>query len=171
MDLPNLIYKFFSPQSISCKIFPRSSLLPICNIQRLRWKIYKTSFKWGLSCRSVDCFFVRKLYIYRIFIPGLHILLVLSPQKLYQSSVDYFYLPICLWMGFCRYIQICVHILPLCSPECTKKSCIHVWNDAPWYPKFHPDLSKEQVYCFFPADGLFTWHQNTHLIEPVNYHE
>ena len=126
MDLPDLLYNFFNPQSISCKIFSHSSLLPICNIQRWRWQISKTSLKWGLSCRSVGCFVIRMLYIYQIFIPDLRMLLILSPQKLHQSPVDYFCLPICLWMECCRSLQLCVHILPKCSPKCTNKSCVPI---------------------------------------------
>ena len=68
MDLLDLLYKIFSPQSISGNIFPHTFLFLICNIQRWRWKISKTSLKWGLSSRSVDFFVVRLLYIYHIFI-------------------------------------------------------------------------------------------------------
>lgn len=171
MDITDLLSKFFNTQSISCNVFLHSSLLPIWNIQKWKWKISKKSFKWGLSYWSVDHSVIRMLCRYQCFIPSLWVLLVVTPQKLHQIHVDYFCLSICLWMECCRSLQLCVHLFPQCSPECTQKSCIIVSNDAPWYPKVYPDLSKEQVCCFLSTDGLFTWHKNTHLAKLVNYHE
>jgi hypothetical protein len=48
-------------------------------------------------------------------------LLIVAPQKMNQSLVDYFFLPICVWMECCRPLEISVHILPQCSLEVIEK--------------------------------------------------
>ena len=78
--------------------------------------------------------------------------------------------PIYMWMECCRYLQISVNILPKCSLKGTNKFGIHVYkDDAPWYPKFHPNIFKEHVCCFMSFDGIFTRHKNAHLVEHVKY--
>lgn len=158
MDLPDLLYQIFNLQRKFSKVFLHSSLLAIWNFQIWRWKISKNNFKWGLSCRSVDYYVIRMLYIYQIFILGIWMLLVANLQKLHQIPMDYLCLSICLWMECCRSLQLHIHILPQCSSKCIGKSSIPIRHDAPWYPKVYPDLSKEQVWCFFSIDHLFTGH-------------
>jgi hypothetical protein len=94
-------------------------------------------------------------------------LLIVTPQNLHQSLVDYFYL----WMECCKSLQLTLHLLPKCSPKGTKKSYIPISDDSPWYLKVHPDLFKEHVYCILSFDGLFTRHKNAHLAKPINYHK
>jgi hypothetical protein len=72
-------------------------------------------------------------------------------------------------MECCRPLQLSVHIIPQCSKKYTKKSGILVPDDAPWYPKVHPDIFKELVCFFLSADGIFTRHLKEHFFEPVNY--
>jgi hypothetical protein len=99
MDLPNIFNKFITFNASPMM----SSLTPPCfhidNIQGKRWKIPKASFKRGLTSRSMDYSIIRVLNVDHIFIPGLWMLLIVTPQKLNQSLVDYFCLPICLVDG------------------------------------------------------------------------
>jgi hypothetical protein len=116
-------------------------MLSIYNIWGRRWKIPKESFKTKLIGRSMDHFIVWVLNLGLIFILGLQILMIVTPQKLYQILVDYMFLSIYLWMEFCRYLQLSDHILSNCSPKFIEKYCIHVRDDSPWYQKMHPNLS------------------------------
>jgi len=145
----------------------RSSLTPPCcpinNIQGRRWKIPKENFKWGLTSKSVDCFFLGVLNVDYIFIPSLQMLLIVSPQNLHQSPPNYFCLSICLWMECCRSLQLSVHLLPKCSPKGTNKYGISIWDYSPWYPKAHPNLFKDHDWGVFSLDGVFTSHENAGL--------
>jgi hypothetical protein len=76
--------KFSSFNASPCDVFPHSSLFSINNIQGKRWKISKASFKRGLTSRSMDYSVIRVLNVDHIFIPGLWMLLIVTPQKLYQ---------------------------------------------------------------------------------------
>ena len=98
-------------------------------------------------------------------------LFIVTPQKMQQIHVFYFFLHICLWMESCRPLKLSVHLLSQFSPKYTKKYCIPIWDDAPWYLKVHLDFLKEQVYFFLSLDGIFTRHENAHFVEPINYHK
>lgn len=168
MDFPNLLNSFFSPQGDPYKILPHSSLFPIWNIQRWRWKISKTIFIWGLTSRSVDFSIIRVLYIDYIFIPSLQMLLIITPWKSHQILLDYFSFPIYLWMECCRPLQLHVHILPQYSEKFIEEPCVPIWNMLLGIPKC-THTSKNQVFCFFPIDGVFIGHSNTHHVELINY--
>ena len=114
MDLPNLFKKLLHFQCFSCDVFLDSSLLSIDNIQGWRWKIPKESFKKGLASRIMDCYVVRVLNVDNIFILCVLMLLIVTPQMLYQSPIDYLYFPIYLWIECCISIQHHVYILPKC---------------------------------------------------------
>jgi len=58
-----------------------------------------------------------------------------------------------------------------CILKGTEKPSIHGWDDAPWYPKVHPNMFKEHIFCFLFFHGLFTKHNNELLAKPVNYHK
>jgi len=121
MDLPNFINIFLCSQCISCEVLPHSSLLSIYNIQRWRWEISKETFKRWLTNRSVDCFIIILLYLDNIFILGLQMLLILTPQNMHQIFIDYFWLRICLWMECCISIQLSAHLLPQCHSKCIER--------------------------------------------------
>jgi hypothetical protein len=103
--------------------------------------------------------------------PGLRMLLIVTPQKMQQSPIEYFCFPIYLWMECYIPLKLSVHLLPKCSIKGTKISSVKIRDDASWYPKVHPDLFKEQDCCFLSLDGLFTRHKNSHFDETVNYQE
>lgn len=70
-------------------------------------------------------------------------------------------------------LQISLTLCP-CSPimqSNARRNHRFLFEMMLWYPKVHLDLAKEHVYFFFPIDGLFIRHQNTHLVEPTNYHK
>jgi hypothetical protein len=108
-------------------------------------QIPKVSFKRGLIDKSMGFFVIRVLNVDYISILGLQMLLIVTPQKLNQSLVDYFYLRIYMWMECCISLQLGVHLLPKCSPKGTKKSSVPFLCYVPSYPKVHLDLFKEHV--------------------------
>jgi hypothetical protein len=119
----------------------------------------------------VDCYIIREFYIDHIFILGIQMLLIVTPQKLNQSIFDYFCLPIYTWMQWCTPIEISVHLLPQCSPKSIEKSSVPIRDDAPWYPKENLDLFKEEFCCLLSLDGIFTRNANAHFVELVKYHK
>jgi hypothetical protein len=126
MDLPNIFNKFLCFQHFSCDVFPHSSFISINNIQGRRWKISKETFKRGLTGRSKEFSGIRVLNIDNIFILGLWMLLIIIPPKMHQRIVDYFYLPIYLWMECCISLQLHVHLLLKFSLKIIEKYGIHV---------------------------------------------
>jgi hypothetical protein len=96
------------------------SLLLVVHIQHLRprrWQRPKTSFKRGLTGRSVDCLIIKVLNVDQVFISSPWMLLIITLQKMNQFSVHYFFLLIYVCMECCRSIQLRVHLLPKCSPK------------------------------------------------------
>jgi hypothetical protein len=51
----------------------------------------------------------------------------------------------------------------------TEKHGNLVWDDAPWDPKVHPNLLKEDVLFIVSYDGFFKRNKNAHLVEHANY--
>lgn len=70
----------------------------------------KTSFKWGLTSRSVDFYIIIVLYLYQIFVPSHWMLLIITPKNLYHPSME-----------CCRPLQLHVYLFPQSSPKFTKK--------------------------------------------------
>jgi hypothetical protein len=72
----------------------RSSLTPPCcpytTSKGEGGKYPKQVSKGDLLVEVWTALFIRVLYVDHIFIPGLWMLLIVTPQKLYQSHVDYF---------------------------------------------------------------------------------
>jgi hypothetical protein len=119
----------------------------------------------------MGCSIIRVLNIDHIFVTSLWMLLIVTPQKLSQHLIYYFYLPIYMWKECCRSLQLGVHLFPKHNPKGTEKYGIPIYDDAPCYPKVHLDLFKEHACYFLSFDGLFTKHKNVHLVEHIHYQE
>ena len=119
--------------------------------------------------KSVNSSVIRVLDVDHIVIPSIQMLLIIAPQNLHQILIDHLCLPIYMWMECCRYLQLSVHILPKCSPKGTKKYCILLCDESPWYPKVHPYFLKEHVCHSMSFDCIFTRHRDAHLVESINY--
>lgn len=117
------------------------------------WCLYRTSkgvggnywnkvSKVGLIGRSMDLLIIRILNINQIFILSHCIILIVAHQNLNKLLVDYFFLPIYLWMEWCVSLRLGVHLLPKCSAKGTEKYGIPIWDDTTCYPKVHLDHFK-----------------------------
>lgn len=167
------IYLIFSTIFFALKAFPvRSSLTPPCcpyAISKDKCGKYTKQVSNGHLQIEVWTASLWKCRIYIIFSSQVLYDLAVTHQKPHQSTFDYFYLPIYLWMEYCRPLQLYAHLLPACSPKCTNN--FPIWNDVPWYPKVQSKLSKEKVYCFLFINGILTRNENEHLFEAISYHK
>jgi hypothetical protein len=129
-----------------------SSFTPPCfpySILGRRWKMPKASFKMELTNKSVDCFVIRVLNINKILFQGLSMHMIVTPQKLNQSTIDYLCLPICLWMEICRPLQLGVDLLSKRSPKWLR-NMISLYNMMlPSIPKCTNTFSKNMFVDSF----------------------
>jgi hypothetical protein len=83
------------------------------------------------------------LDVYQLLILSLHILAIISSQKLYQRLINKLGLSIGLRMECCGILQYGIHHFPKCYPKPAQKTVVLIRYDGGWQLEMYPDMTEK----------------------------